>query len=1059
MKYRIFYPVTIFIVVLCSWTFGSPAFAHLPLQEKHTVLSAAEYDYPPFSLTDEQGHATGFSVELLDAALGALGHQVSFRTGPWSEVKQALIDHKIHVLPLVGRTPEREAYFDFTFPYMTMHGTIIIRDNETSINNVTDLKNKEVAVLKGDNAEEFLRRDKVTAKIITTDSFEKALIDLSHGHYDAVVIQKLLATQLMRKNNLDNLRPVGKPLTQFKQSFCFAVPKGDSELLAILNEGLAIVTQDGTFHQLRHKWFAPLEVKKSRIIIGGDNQYPPYEYLDDNGQPAGFNVDLTRAIAKQLNLAVKIELDQWNQVRKGVQSGQVDLVQGMFYSTERDKTVNFSPAHSLVGHVIVTRKKQPHPESLDQLQGQSILVMQGDILHDLALKQGLEKQLVPVSSQEEALRLLASGQYDCALVARIPALYWAQKNGWNNLHVGKRSVVSPEYCYATLPENQTLLNDFSEALQTLKNSGEYRTIYNKWFGHYADAGVSLREISLYILLAIAPFGVLLILITVWNKGLKKKVEEKTAKLELEILQHKKTTEFLSEERKKFQTIFEHVVDYSLILKQTANDLVIVDLSESACLAHGYTREELIGKSINILDANKVDNSIAKSRLDDLEKNPTVTFEAEHKHKDGRIFPVEVVIRSLEIGGEPFIFAIERNITSRKKMQQEKVELENHIRQKYKMEAVGVLAGGIAHNFNNNLAIILGNLELAQLKSGPDESVHKYIKNAHIAVLRSRNLTQQILSYSRNQGAAKTFLVQPNLIIDETIKLMRATLPSAVDITYQSYVEDRLTTIAVNSNQLEEALINLCTNAVDAMDEKGTIAIELKSLYLHQSEFLPQYSCKNGPYVCISVADTGSGMNEAVMNRIFDPFFTTKEVDHGTGMGLATLQGFIKSCGGMVKVKSALGQGSTFELFFPLVGKLIAKENQKPDVQLPVSEDAHILLVDDEEMILDVTRRQLMDHGYRVTGVTSPKTALQNLQEPAGQYDLIISDQSMPELTGLEFIAKVRTFNADIPVILSTGYDKKASADKISELGISAVCLKPFEMNKLLSTISFSLSEK
>ncbi len=1045
-------------VLVYIWGGSVPLYAHDPVKPHQLIRSAAEYDYPPFSLVDEEGQATGFSVELLRAALATVGHEVSFAVGPWSEVKQALIDHSIHVLPLVGRTPEREAYFDFTFPYIKMHGTIIVRDSNTTIKGIADLKGKEVAVLKGDNAEEFLRREQVTSHIITTGSFETALVALSQGYYDAVVIQKLLAMQLIRKNGLNNLRPVGRPLTEFEQSFCFAVPKGHSELLAILNEGLSIVSQDGTFQRLQHAWFSPLEQKKSRIVVGGDSQYPPYEYLDENGQPAGFNVDLTRAIARQLNLDIKIELDEWSKVRQGVESGRIDLVQGMFYSVERDRAVNFSPAHSLVGHVIVNRKNSPHPENLEQLQDKTILVMRGDILHDLAVKQGLENQLIPVSSQEEALRLLAAGNYDCALVARIPALYWAEKHGWDNLNIGHQSVLSPEYCYAALPENQALLTDFSEALQAIKNSAEYRDIYNKWFGGYEEQALSPEKIMAYALLVIAPCGIVFVFIVLWNKSLKAKVREKTSELEHEVSLHKRTTKILAEEKRKFHTLFEHVVDYALVLKRQGNGLVIVDLSDSACRAHGYTRDELLGQSIDILDAGKVDVQKDAARLEKLKKHEPVIFETTHKHRDGSLFPVEVALTLLELGGEELIFAIERDITNRKKVLQEKEELEKHIRQKYKMEAIGVMAGGIAHNFNNNLAIILGNLELAQLKSESREQVNKYIENARIAVRRSRDLIQQMMTYSRQQSHNKA-LVQPNLIIEETLKLLQATLPASIEMSFQSYVEDRLTTIHVDSTQLEEALINLCTNAVDAMNEKGSITIELTSLYLRQADILPQYSCAEGSYVCISVSDTGSGMDQELIEKIFDPFFTTKSVNRGTGMGLATLHGFVKKSGGMIRVSSTVGRGSRFELLFPLAGKVATRGDDLtvPSEQpSPARGDEHLLLIDDEEMLVDMTAQLLTDQGYQVTTVVSGERALALLTDQPEAFDLIITDQMMPGLTGLEFIEQLRAFQPEVPVILCTGYSRKIDEETVQALNISAVCLKPLETNQLFATIRTAL---
>ena len=320
------------------------------------ILSAAEIDYPPFCVHGENNTADGFSVELLQASLKAMGREVHFEVGTWAQVKQSLIGRKVQVLPLVGRTPERESFFDFTFPYMSMHGTIVVRKGMENIRTLEDLTGKTVAVMRGDNAEEFLRRSALQLTIKQTKSFDEALQNLAQGEYDAVVIQKLLATQIIGKHGISNLTFVGPPLEDFVQSFCFAVAKGDSALLSVLNEGLSIVIADGTFAALRKKWFAPLEAhSKSRITVGGDYNYPPFEYLDKNGQPAGYNVALTKAIARHLGLAVDIQLGAWGTVRKKLEHSEIDLIQGMFYSSERDKAFDFTDAHTMVSHVIVSR--------------------------------------------------------------------------------------------------------------------------------------------------------------------------------------------------------------------------------------------------------------------------------------------------------------------------------------------------------------------------------------------------------------------------------------------------------------------------------------------------------------------------------------------------------------------------------------------------------------------------------------------------------------------------------------------------------------------------------
>lgn len=504
-----------------------------------TIQAASEIGYPPFCVVTEDGRADGFSVELLRAALQTMDREVVFEVGPWIQVKQALDEGRVEVLPLVGRTPEREKLYDFSFPYISLHGTILVRDSETAIDSLDDLQDKHIAVMAGDNAEEFLRRSNFKGTIVTTETFEEALVQLAQGQHDAVIIQKLLALQLMKQLELVNLRTVGPPLSEFVQNFCFAVQKGNQELLQLLNEGLSLLFVDGTFNRLQHKWFGPieaLEYRRSRIIVGGDNDYPPYEFIDEFGLPAGYNVDLTRAIAQQLGLAVEIRLGPWSEIRQGLEKGQIDIIQGMFYSEERDKDFAFSPGHSVVNHVVVGRTGTTMPRNLAELSGRSLVVMDGDIMHDLALERGLTEHLLLAGSQKEALRLLVEGKAQLALVAKLPALYWIKQQDWGNLQVADWFFLAPEYCYAAPQRNEGLARLFSEGLANVKGTGQYRNIYAKWLGVYEKTAIGWRDVLKFSLFTTVPIFLLLAGTVVWSRTLRRQVERRTAELQAEIME-------------------------------------------------------------------------------------------------------------------------------------------------------------------------------------------------------------------------------------------------------------------------------------------------------------------------------------------------------------------------------------------------------------------------------------------------------------------------------------------------------------------------------------------
>ncbi len=634
--------------------------------DRPPIRAGCEPDYPPYCIVAADQQADGFSVELLRAALKAVGREVSFKTAPWSELKQDLAEGRLQALPLVGRTPEREEIYDFTFPYLTMHGAIVVRDDTADIRSAADLKGKTVAVLQGDNAEEYLRRADLGAVIVPLPSFETALRQLSEGRHDAVVIQKLLAYQLMAQAGLKNLRAVGPPLSAFVQSFCFAVRNGDSDLLAALNEGLSLVMADGTFRALYTKWFATIEAagrSRSRLVLGGDNDYPPYEFLDGNGQPAGFNVDLTRAIARHMGLAVDLRLEPWSAMRKRLAAGEVDGVQGMFYSFERDKEFSLSAPHSVVQHAFVVREGSPEMSSLADLAGKTVVVMAGDIMEDLVLKQGLGPQVVAVTSQEEALRLVAAGKYDAALVAVVPALYWIQQHGWSNLRVSGHSVLAAEYCYAVAHGREDVLALFSEGLGALKATGEYRQIQARWLSPYEAPPLRFRELARIGLMVILPLLALLLASVLWSRSLKRQVAGRTRELTAEIAERRQAEAALLHAKEDFSKAF--MSSPTAVSINTLADGRYVDVNAAWEQLSGHPRGEAVGRTTLELEiwADVHDRQALRRLLAEDGRIPS--REVRFRRRSGEVITCLLSMEVISFGAETCFISTTIDITVRK----------------------------------------------------------------------------------------------------------------------------------------------------------------------------------------------------------------------------------------------------------------------------------------------------------------------------------------------------------------------------------------------------------
>ncbi len=387
---------------------------------------------------------------------------------------------------------------------------------------------------------------------------------------------------------------------------------------------------------------------------------------------------------------------------------------------------------------------------------------------------------------------------------------------------------------------------------------------------------------------------------------------------------------------------------------------------------------------------------------------------------------------------------------------ERKHLEAQLRQAQKMEAMGTLAGGIAHEFNNILSTLLIFTELAQSEVPRDSTTWDYLKQVAASGDRAKDLVQKILAFSRH-SETKREPVKLNAIVKESLQLLRATLPATIAI-----VEDLgavTGTVLVSPTEIHQILMNLCANAEHTMRETGgQLGIQLDSVEIDEEHAASHPNFHAGPYIRLTVSDTGHGIPPEVQERIFEPFFTTKSVGEGTGLGLSVIHGIVADCGGAMTVESLIGTGTTFEIYLPEVTETAAAKTNAPESHIPLGRE-RILVVDDDPAIchgLDVLLQRL---GYEPTSTTSSRDALACFQMAPDAFDLVITDQTMPELTGEELTKQLRQIRPDIPIILTTGFSHVMDAAKAESLGINAFMMKPFMKDVLHRTIEQVVSSR
>jgi signal transduction histidine kinase/ActR/RegA family two-component response regulator len=433
----------------------------------------------------------------------------------------------------------------------------------------------------------------------------------------------------------------------------------------------------------------------------------------------------------------------------------------------------------------------------------------------------------------------------------------------------------------------------------------------------------------------------------------------------------------------------------------------------------------------------------------VKKGLVRSWVADRLRKDGRIIQVEtsIALHNNPDGTPAWAISSSRDISDRRR-------LEEQVQQAQKMEAIGTLAGGIAHDFNNVLAAIIGYTELSQDESEGNETLKNNLVQVLKAAERAKNLVKQILAFSRKSTSAP-MPVQLHLIVREALNLLRSTIPTTIDIKADIATTDDI--VIADATQLHQIIMNLCTNAAHAMRQAGgVLTVTLSAVDIDALSVSAYADIAPGPYVRMSIRDTGVGIPGNIINRIFEPFFTTKVVGEGTGMGLAVVHGIVKGLKGDIKAYSEPGRGSVFHVVLPR----FQEENADVDQTTRIAPQGHerVLLVDDEAALLDVGMNILVSLGYQVTVTESSAKALELFKNDPAAFDLVITDQTMPVLTGHDLAQQLMIVRKDIPVILCTGYTDLVTADSALANGIRAFVLKPLDRLSIAETIRTVLGE-
>jgi PAS domain S-box-containing protein len=775
------------------------------------------------------------------------------------------------------------------------------------------------------------------------------------------------------------------------------------------------------------------EEARKKIIAAVPADFPPTFFQDPSGKPAGFSVDVMNELARRSGLTVEyVYGEAWDEIQEMVLSGDADLIPGLTIDSQRKElfaftdSIEYLPANLMVGSENHTVK--------GIAPGLSIGVMKASAAEHF-LENNKTIELKTYTSLQKLLFELLSGNVDGIVTTTPNLMKLAIEAGIDNkIKVVGAPIIELKRGIALRKGDSALVARLNKAIGEFVGTAEYKNIYVKWYGKpkpYWTVGriAAVSGISLFIIvcgMAFWRYRSLLLL----NTSLKQSIEERTK---------------VEEELQRTRFTIDHAADAVFWIQPDAS---IVDANEAACRSLGYTREELLALKVEDVDVFYSAEEWP-AHWSELVANKSIVFESKQRKKNGLEFPVEISANHLLFGEREFNCAFVRDITERKRAEEEHRNMEQQLLHAQKLESLGVLAGGIAHDFNNILTSIIGNADLALMRINKESPAVDNLHRIEQAALRAADLAKQMLAYS-GKGKFVVENMDLNCILEEMLYMLEVSISKKAVLRFNQH--QQLPLVEADATQLRQIIMNLVINASEAIgDRSGVIAITTGCMECDRSYLKNVWLDENltdGLYVYLEIADTGCGMDKETMAKLFDPFFTTKFT--GRGLGMAAVMGIVRGHKGAIKVYSEVGKGTTFKILFPASGR--PAENYKGE---SLKDDwrgsGTVLLVDDEDTIRGVGTEMLKELGFSTITADDGREAVEVFKQNP-DISLVILDLTMPHMDGEQCFRELRRLDPDVKVIISSGYNEQEVAQKFLGKGLAGFIQKPYKLSVLKEAI-------
>ncbi len=794
------------------------------------------------------------------------------------------------------------------------------------------------------------------------------------------------------------------------------------------------------------KWLAAHPI----IRIAGPKAFPPFHYFEEDGTLKGMASDYIKTIFDYLNLKPEIQGNlAWPLVLKGVREHNIDLISCSAKTADREAYLNFTEPYLSFPLVIVVRTDAPFIGGLEDLHGKKVAFIQGGAAYEWILRDNISVTPFFVKTPLEALKSVSFGKSQAHIENLAAATYLIRKQGLANLKIAAPTAYDNYTLHIAVRKDWPELVSMINKILPIIPPGQQTEIRDKWLTVENDYSFAKKVVFKWFMIFTGIGVTVFLIILLWNRRLSReiahrtRVEEALLKSEIELKRQNTMLVTIFETAAEGICIWHRIKEKPFVRfthwNRKMETLTGYDMAEINRLGWFKAFTPEVGGQEKVVD-----------RMCTMKKGDRFhgeEWKIEAKGGVQKEISISASILTLE-GEAEFVLAIMHDITEQKRY-------EENLLQTHKMKAIGTLAGGIAHEFNNVLGIILGNTELAMDDVPPGSPTHKFLSEVCEATLRGRDVVRELLRFSRGDTREK-HPVDMATCLRNALALLKAAIPA--NVLFREDIPQTCHAVMGDETLIQQVVIHLCNNAVQSMENHGgTLEITLKNVTIEEQQFFFDQILAPGEYVRVSVSDTGHGIPDYTMAHIFDPFFTTKSVDKGSGLGLSVVHGIIKGHDGFIQVKSKPGAGTTVFCYFPVMARF--KDQSAEQDQPPAQGTYTILLVDDEVALLNIGRQSLERLGYIVETESNPVEALTRFKAHPEKFDLVITDMSMPQMTGDQLIKALLAVRPDIKTIICTGYNKKIDEKKADGIGAWGYIMKPMDRMVLAQTVQTVLNSR